>query len=116
MLHQNCGLLTLYQLIKLCKHLSKDDIGVSNSFNPFPNKPLFLRVCSTSLLNTLREKEKLLITSSFFFSHSVFYPFRELSAIFIKLVIVVCKLFQFGESKIGFFGKGLKHMSCKFKL
>ena len=34
--------------------------------NPFPNKPRFLRVCSTSLLKTLREKEILLITSSVF--------------------------------------------------
>ena len=29
--------------------------------------------------------------------HSVFYPFWELSAIFIKFKIVVCKLFQFGR-------------------
>ena len=46
-------------------------------FNPFPNKPWFLRVCSTSLLKTLWEKEKLLVTSNFSFSHSVFYPFRR---------------------------------------
>ena len=31
------------------------------------------------------------------FPHSVFYPFGELSAIFIKFEIVVCKLFQFGR-------------------
>ena len=37
-------------------------------FNPFPNKPWFLRVCSTSLLKTLREKEKLLVMSNFSFS------------------------------------------------
>ena len=64
-------------------------------FNPFPNKPWFLPVCSTSLLKTLWEKEKLLVTSNFSFTHSVFYPFRELSAIFIDFEIVVCKLFQF---------------------
>ena len=29
------------------------------------------------------------------FPHSVFYPSRELSAIFVKFEIVVCKLFQF---------------------
>ena len=34
----------------------------------------YSRVCSTSLLKTLREKEKLLVTSNFSFSHSVFYP------------------------------------------
>ena len=42
--------------------------------NPFPNKPWFLRVCSTSLLKTLWEKEKLIVTSNFSFSHSVFLP------------------------------------------
>ena len=42
--------------------------------NPFLNKPPFLRVCSKSPLKTLREKEKLLVTSNFSFYHSVFYP------------------------------------------
>ena len=41
--------------------------------NPFPNKPLFLHVCCASLLKTLWEKEKLLVKSNFFFSHSVFH-------------------------------------------
>ena len=77
-------------------------------FNPFPNKPWFLRVCSTSLLKTLWEKGKLLVTSNFSFSHSVFYPLRELSANFIKLKIVVCKLFQFGRVQNLSFGKGLR--------
>ena len=35
------------------------------------------------------------VTSKFSFSHSVFHPFGEHSAIFIKFEIVVCKLFQF---------------------
>ena len=65
-------------------------------FNPFPSKPWFLLVCSRSLMKTLWEKEKLLETSNFSFSHSVFYPLGELSAIFTKLRIVVCKLFEFG--------------------
>ena len=65
--------------------------------NPFPNKLWFLHVCSTSLLKTLWEKEKLLVTSNFSFSHSVFSPFRELSAIFSKSEIVVCKLFRIGR-------------------
>ena len=33
--------------------------------NPFPNKPWFLSVCSTSLLKTLWEKEKLPVISPF---------------------------------------------------
>ena len=64
-------------------------------FNLFPNKPWFLRVGSTSLLKTMWEKEKLLETSNFSFSHSVFYLLGELSAIFNKFEIVICKLFQF---------------------
>ena len=59
--------------------------------NPFLNKS-FLRVCNTSFFNTLCEKEKLLVTSNFSFSHSVFYPFGELTTIFMKFKIVVCKL------------------------
>ena len=59
--------------------------------NPFPNKLWFLHVCSASLLKTLWEKEKLLVTSNFSFSPSFFYRFGELSAFFIKLEIVVCK-------------------------
>ena len=45
------------------------------------------------------KKEQFLAISNFFFSHSVFYPFGELSVIFIELKIVVCKLFQFGRVK-----------------
>ena len=45
------------------------------SVNPLPNKPWFLRVCSTLVLKTLWEKEKLLVTSNFSISLSVFYPF-----------------------------------------
>ena len=77
------------------KELLKINNSWTELFNPFPNKPWFLRVCSTSLLKTLREKEKLLVTSNFSFSHSVFYPFGELYTVFIQVKIVVCKLFQF---------------------
>ena len=50
-------------------------------------------------MKTQWKKEKLLVTSNFSFSHSVFYPFREFSAIFVKFEIVVCKLFQFASLK-----------------
>ena len=53
--------------------------------NPFPNKPWFLRVCSTNLLKTLWENT----VGKGEISHSVFYQYGELSAIFIKLEIVV---------------------------
>ena len=44
----------------------------NDCFNPFPNKPWFLHVYSKSLFKKLWEKEKLLVTSNFSFSHSVF--------------------------------------------
>ena len=55
--------------------VSKGDI-VWEWFNRLPNKPLFIRVCSTSLLKTLREKEILLVTSNFSFSQC-FLPVRK---------------------------------------
>ena len=92
---------------RLNKGKEKDWEGKSASFNPLPNKPWFLRVCTSSLLETLWEKEKLLVTSNFSFSHIVFYRCRELSDIFIKFKIVVCKPFQFGRVQNLSFGKGI---------
>ena len=80
-----------YQLFLLFPHCLQ-------RFDLFPNKRWFLRVSKTSLLKTLREKEKLLVMSNFSFSHSVFHAFDKLFAIFIKSEIVVCKLFQFGSA------------------
>ena len=45
-------------------------------------------------LKTQWEKEKLLVLNNFSFSYIVFYPSIELSAIFIKSNIVICKLFN----------------------
>ena len=55
---------------------------LSTKYNPFPNKPWFSCVYSRSLLKTLREKEKLLVTGNFSFSYSVFYPFGKLFGLF----------------------------------
>ena len=77
--------------------LSFQDCAFFNIYS-FPNKPWFLHVCSTSLLETQWEKEKLLVSSNFSFSDSVSYPFGELSAIFIKFESVVCKLFHILKS------------------
>ena len=75
--------------------------------NPFPNKFLVLRVCSTSLLKTLWEKQKLLVTSNFSFSHSVFYLFRELSVLSFStnLKLSSSKSFNLDEAKICRLGK-----------
>ena len=49
--------------------------------SPLPKEDLvFTCLQFTGLLKTLWEKEKLLVTSNLSFSHSVFYPFGELSS------------------------------------
>ena len=79
--------------------------------NPFPNKPWFLRVCSSRLLKTLWEKEKLLGTNNFSFSHSVWYLFEELSAIFIRLKLLSANSLSFGKVLNLLFGKGLTNVT-----
>ena len=76
------------------------------SLNPFPYNPWFLRVCSTALLKTPWEKEKLLVTSNFSSSHSVFYPFEEPSGILLKFKFSSANSFSLEESKICRLGKG----------
>ena len=61
--------LSVYKiLVVLCRK-------VLLQFNPFPHNDTFWRPWETNLLKTLWKKEKLLVTSNFSFSHSVFYPF-----------------------------------------
>ena len=74
--------------------------------NPFPNKPWFLRVCSTGLLKTLWEKEKLLVRSNFSFFHNVFYPSEELSAIFINFELSSANSFNWEQCNICRLEKG----------
>ena len=89
----------------------KNQPPAKKGLNPFQNRPLFIHVCSRDLLKTLWEKEKLLVTSNFSFFHSVFYLFGELSVIFIKSEIVVCKLFQFGRVQNFLLEKGLMFLN-----
>ena len=105
-LHILCSLILTYT-----DH--KTNFCCEKHFNPFPNKPLFLRVYSTNLLKTLWKKDKLLSTSNFSFSHIGFYPFGELYAIFIIFEIVICKLFQCGRVQNLLFGKGLRVKKLK---
>ena len=68
------------------------DLTKLKAFNHFPKKLLFLCVCSTSLLETLWGKKKLLV--------SVFYPFEELSTIFCKISkLLSANSFSLEESK-----------------
>ena len=68
--------------------------------NPFPNKPCFLCVCSTSLWKTLWDEEKLIVTSTFSFSHSVFCWFGELLPFSSNLKLSSANSVRFVESKI----------------
>ena len=72
---------------------------------PYPNTCLQYKS-----FENLCKKEKLLLTSNFSFSHSVFYPFEKLSSIFTKFEIIVSKLFQSGRVENLSFGKGLMHL------
>jgi hypothetical protein len=62
--------LTLYHTIQNFNNPNKKD------FNPFPHNDTILRPWETSLLKTPWEKEKLLVTSNFSFTHRVFYLFK----------------------------------------
>ena len=77
-------------------------------YTSFPNKSLFFTFLHyTSFKNTVGNGEIARETSNFSVSHSVFYPFGEPSAIFIKFKIVVCKLFQSEKGSKLSFGKHL---------
>ena len=81
--------------------------SVSEGINPFPKKPWFLRVCSTSLLKTVREKEKLLVMSNFSFFPQCFLAFWRAICHFRQ--IKNCGLqtiLSLEESKICLLGKG----------
>ena len=75
------------------------EVKVCN-LNPFPNKPWFLRVCSTRLLKTLWEKEKLLLTSNFSFSHSVFKPIQVKIITLANFISSSANAFNLDKSRI----------------
>ena len=70
-------------------------------FNPSPNKLWFYVFAVQVFWKHCRKR------SNFTFSHIIFYPFGELSAICIKFKIVDCIPFQFGIVKNLLFGKGV---------
>ena len=81
------------------------------AFNPFPNKPWFLRVCGTSLLKTLWKKEKSLVRSNFSFSRSVFIYFENFLSLSSNLKLSSANSFCLEEPKICRLGKCLTHFS-----
>ena len=79
--------------------------------NPFPDKPWSLRFCSTSLLKKTTENEKLLVTSNFSFSHSVFTLLENFLPFLSNLKLLSANSFILEESKICRLGKGLNNRS-----
>ena len=77
--------------------------------NPFPNKPWFLRVCSTNLLKTLREKEKPLVTSNFSFFLNVFLPIWRTFRHFHQTQNCRLQTLSVWKSLKCFVWKGLRH-------
>ena len=50
-----------------------------------------------AFLHSLWEKEKMVVTSIFFFSHNVFFPIKDKSLHFSYIYFFVCKPFHFGR-------------------
>ena len=86
--------------------------GTLNIVNPFPNKPWFLRVCSTSLLKTLRVKEKLL--KQFLLFPQCFLPFWRTLSFSTNSKLSSAHALNLEKSKISLFGKGLNDI-CTMK-
>ena len=65
-------------------------------FLPFPKQALCF-TCQYKSFENMVGKGEIACNEQFLLYPSVFYPFGELSAIFIKYKFVVCKLFHFGR-------------------
>ena len=70
--------------------------GLNASITSFPHNPDFWWPYIRSLLKILWEKEKMLVTSIFSFSHDVFYPSKNNFQFWSHIYFVTCKSFQFG--------------------
>ena len=79
-------------------------------FNPLPlNLTPLLTAPARKLLKTLREKEKIQVTSIFSFSQNFFHPYKiQISDHFGHICFVICKCFRFGVVQIFAFGKSLQ--------
>ena len=66
------------------------------SLKSLPYNPDFWQPRESSILKALWEKEKVLVTSIFSFSHKVFYPYQSKFQFLSHIYFVVCKCFQFG--------------------
>ena len=99
----------MYLEIK-CHHSLLSGSSIFRCFNPFLNKPWFLRVCctNTSLLKTLGKGE-IAHDEQFLLFPLRFLPFC-CSNFPLFSSFVVCLLFQFGRVQHLSFGKGLRNI------
>ena len=74
--------------------------------NPFPDNPWFLHVCSKSLLKTLWEKKKLLVTSNFSFPTAFSTLLEDFMPFSPTLKLSSANSFSLKASKICRLGKG----------
>ena len=65
--------------------------------NSLPHNPEFLRLQDRSLLKTLWEKEKMLVTTNVSFSRDVFYPIKDRNHHLSYIYFVACNCFQYGH-------------------
>ena len=96
----------LHRVVKSCDCVVKNELSSSNpfnldKFNPFPNKPLYLRVCKKRLENSvgkveIAHKKQFLVFSQCFF---LFFFFNT-SAIFITLKLPSANSFSLEGSMI----------------
>ena len=62
---------------------------------------------------TLWEKEKMLVTSIFSFSHNVFYPYRNKLQILVTFMVKSANAFNLDKANFLGFGKGLRLVQVK---
>ena len=79
----------------------------SNHFNPFPNKPLFLHVFSTSIYEHTVEKREIAQNEQFLLLLQFFLPFRSTFYHFHQIQkLLSANSFSLEESKICQLGQG----------
>ena len=94
-LHHKCLHMLLYLFTeRQNSRLHQIESFCRRQFKPFPNKPWFLTCLQHKTFENTVGKGEIAHNEHFSFTHSVFYPLGDLSAIFVKFEIVGCKLFQ----------------------
>ena len=100
-----------FRFENLSKSMAIECLGQPWLLNyPFPNKLWLLHFCSTSLLKTLWEKEKLLLMGNFSFSHSVSTHLKNFLLFSSNLKLSAANSFRLGGSKVCCLGTGWNHV------